>query len=259
MAENIKITEIITIFISLAAFVISVIVLSINKKSARIDNSRYNLSAIFDFILNEYLDKKIQPLKISENEQPIDRLKVAKMRAFESYNTNKDNWEEITKIQSERWESKVASETSISLERIGVSVYSGALPVRVLLLLAAGQILKDYIVCNCWVKSHRERENTKSINGIDYHRRYGEWLVMLSALFMNKYYPDYAPLAIVNELYGGEKELENKFIDFKKHEKENLSPITEREISRILKGSKKESKNKLQTLEEEIKSVEDTK
>jgi len=166
-------TEILTILISIIALVVAIISILYKKKSLDIDNSRHNLSAIFDFISNEYLDRKFQslnPVSIPEHDEPIERLRVAKQIALKSFKKNEKKWDKLTSVDSKSWENKVAFETSISLERIGISVFSGALPIRLLLLLAADQILEDYILCHYWIKSYREREITKSKNDIDFHR-----------------------------------------------------------------------------------------
>ena len=192
---------------------------------------------IFDFISNEYLDRNFKSsssVEIPSLNKPVSSLRIAKRNAIKSYWKNEESWKEITHVDSDSWENKVAFETSISLERIGISVFSGALPVRLLLLLAADQILEDYIVCHYWIRTYRERERTRSGNKFDFHRRYSEWIVMLSALWMEKYYPDYKPLSVVNRMFDGKQSLIERFVNFTHYEYKNLSVITKNEILNLL-------------------------
>ena len=151
-------------------------------------------STPFDFITQEYLDRRFKSTKppiIDEN--TIPELRVAKRIAIDKYRIrdNKDKpwykscesrkkWREDSHVDKKEWQNSICLELSISLERLGISVFSGIIDCSIFLALAADQVLEDWLICEAWIESYRDKNrNLRDKNkNIHFHRRHAEWLAI---------------------------------------------------------------------------------
>ena len=75
-------------------------------------------------------------------------------------------------------------------------MFTGVLPARFFLALAADQVIEDWMLCEDWIAQYRRLESVQDPTiGVHFHRRHGEWLFLLSALWMQRNFAKYPPLA----------------------------------------------------------------
>lgn len=225
------------------AFIISVIVAIAvvwsaisNARTAHSQKRVYSLLSIFDYISNEYLDREFKSTDSPSIEgKKINKVRIARTKAIKICYKNYDSWSKKSDLDKKGWENKLAFELSVALERIGIAVFSGALPISILLPLMADQIIDDWILCYQWIKSYREQERIYDAQAkIPFHRRHAEWVVILSTLWMYKNYPKYEPLSIFAEKIVSKDELLPRFLDLCKSEVDILDSFTKRDIKKVL-------------------------
>lgn len=86
------------------------------------------------------------------------------------------------------WEQQFAYQTTLALERIGVSIFSGVIPLDVMLAVHTVPLVEDWILCYRLVGRIRENYRLEQCGGrlptspVGFARRHGEWLACLAGL-----------------------------------------------------------------------------
>jgi hypothetical protein len=163
-------------------------------------------TAIFDILGDEYLDRSFKSRgDIRIDNKTVSSVREAKRLARRKYETRWADWDAASDIDRDEWENHLAFELGVALERLGIAVFTGVVPVQVFLALAADQVLEDWILCRGWIRSYQKKHRVTDATGmVTFHRRHAEWLVLLSALWMKKHFPMYQPLSNVLEEYQGQ-------------------------------------------------------
>lgn len=195
---------------------------------------------LYEIVVDRYLDAKwilrdFLTIDVGGGEKrQIGRMREAKQFAK---GIPHEEWKMASSINRTGWENQLAFELSILLERLGISVFAGGLSPRVLLPIAADQILDDWLLCESWVQSFREKQNTYRVTGnpdYPYHRRHGEWLAFLAFLWMRKHFSGYDSVLKFSILKGGDSVILSKFLFYTRAELDLLDPTTKSEINSIL-------------------------
>lgn len=155
-------------------------------------------TGIFDIVLSQYLDRHFTSAEPPEVDgRRVERIRELKSRAQKQRQTDKEAWAKASiDSQARGWENRLAYELSIAMERVGIAVFTGVVPAGFFLALAADQVLDDWMLCEDWVTNYRKSESARDPKvGVYFHRRHGEWLFLLSALWMERSFPKYPPLA----------------------------------------------------------------
>jgi hypothetical protein len=217
-----------------ASALMSVIAVLISFRALALQRASHNLNALFSVVGREYLDREFTSTTppIIDGEE-IRRTRPLKSKARDELAASSDAWSEAV-LKHGTWENKLAFEVSIALERVGVAAFSGALPLRFLLPLAADQILEDWTYCAAWVDDYRQRQRTFD-GTTPFHRRYAEWLVLASAVWMARHYENYRPLKEVEDRFGGRPSVQKRLLDRSSAERDTMEPSVRSEM-RALTG-----------------------
>ena len=175
-------------------------------------------AGIFQIVSSEYLDRQFTSTEPPDVDgKRVERMRDLKGRGQRLRRSNNDAWTEASTNGEKRgWENRLAYELSIALERIGIAVFTGVVPARFFLALAADQVIDDWMLCQNWITKYRESESVKDPKfGVYYHRRHAEWLFLLCVLWMAKNFPNYPPLA---EACRNRTKLEDEFLKLRRLE-----------------------------------------
>lgn len=206
-----------------------------HRRIVRIQHAAYNARALFEIVVQQYLDRPFSATRAPEHVQ-FANLRDAKRRALGELNSDPLSWAQDITDES-GWRNKVAFELSVALERLGVAVATGVVPLRFLLPLAAGQILDDWRICKPWVDFHRQNEPLfESQTAIPFQRRHAEWLALLCAVWMNRAYAGCKPLIAFQQVYGTGREIDAIFRYRCQQQREIIDPAVRRDI-RTLTGT----------------------
>jgi hypothetical protein len=217
------------VVISVAAAVVAI---WHHRRVIRIQHAAYNARALFDIVVHEYLDRQF-----SATRAPADldfaNLREAKRMALKELEDDPLSWSQD--VQNEGgWRNRVAFELSVALERLGVAVATGVVPLRFLLPLAAGQILDDWRICKPWVDFHRDNEPVfESRTAIPFQRRHAEWLALLCAVWMTRIYTGCKPLSAFQRVYGTGREIAAIFRYRCQQERAIIDPSVRRDIRKL--------------------------
>lgn len=231
MPENMLLfKDVLLMVISLLSITIAIISLVIAKKSYNLRDISFRIHSIFSVLSQEYLDRKFKstdPPIIDKKE--FNNVRLLKKKALAEINTDINKWQkEVLKDNS--WQNKISYEIGISLERVGIATFSGAIPLSIVFALLADQIIDDWIICHTWVANHRQKEMSLTPTNIPFHRRHAEWLSILCALWMKDHYPSYKSLEKFYEIYGGEHTLKNIFTSYTELEKNSLNKVVKKQV-----------------------------
>jgi len=201
-------------------------------------------------ITSEYLDRRFR----STDPPVVDgsvifELRVAKRRAVEKYRAgdpkplqewekklpSRESWRRASAYKQKGYENRIAFELGIAMEHIGIAIFAGEIDAKFFLGMAADQVLEDWPLWEAWIQTYREHNpELMHRNGhVRYHRRHAEWLVMLSALWMNQEYPGYGPLKVVIDDFGGLEEIKAKFRYYTLADASLMRPNVRREMARL--------------------------
>jgi hypothetical protein len=148
-------------------------------------------TALEQLVIRQYLDRTFSATDAPEIlGRRVATVREAKLKARQ--HLRNEDWEERSQSEDTP-QNKIAFELSIALERVGVAVFTGIVPVRFLLSLAADQVVDDWFLCRAWIESYRTRQGISGT--LPYHRRHAEWLVLLCRLWMHHHYPVYKSLS----------------------------------------------------------------
>jgi hypothetical protein len=200
----------------------------------------------FAAITQEYLDRRFRTAEPPEiDRQTIYELRVAKAKAVKKYRQgdskpltpwfknmpSRQAWRQACVLGRSGYENRIGYELSIAMERLGIAVFTGAVDPSFFLALAADQVLEDWPLCEPWIESYRnDNHGLVHRNGrVPFHRRHAEWLVLLSALWMNREFPDYSPLKVVIADFGDISHIQDRFKYFSLADGELLNaPLREK-------------------------------
>ena len=208
------------------------------SESAEIARQAVIVTGLKEFALGEYANRECS---IEINDQQIHKLKNAQHHALTELRANRKQWEENSKKSSkDTWQNQTAYETAISLERLGLVALTGLVPLGVVLAIFGDQIIDDWLVCRHWVKSYREEENFTSNavhnnNSVPYHRRHGEWLVLLTLLWVKNKSLSFKNYEELLTDYGGEKKIEQLLVQYSRNDAELMPKNAWRDI-KLLTG-----------------------
>ena len=203
------------------------------SRALRSQRQTQGTAGLFDIVARQYLDREF----LSTEPPTINGVLVTKTRplkatARQALATSEAEWTtEVVKFGT--WQNRLAFEVSIALERLGVAAFSGSLSLRLLLPLAADQILEDWTYCAPWVARYRTVQRTYQ-GSVPFHRRYAEWLVLVAAVWMQRHYPNYTPLKEVHHLFGGHQAIEKRLVDQSAQEADTLDPHARHELRLLL-------------------------
>lgn len=145
------------------------------------------------FFVEQYLDGEIK-IETEKGEKRIS-FKEIRLALEDIYKKNRKFTEEgkkkydILSKKSHTLENKFAYRISIVLNRIGISVLSGIIPLHMVLSLNGNQILQDWEYCRELIKGKisynlfKKEDKNKLVN---MSRRHFLWLVCASSLYMYK-------------------------------------------------------------------------
>jgi hypothetical protein len=189
------------------------------------------VAAPFAAITQEYLDRRFRtadPPTIDGT--TVHELRVAKAIAVKNYRRadarplqpwfknmpSRQTWRAASVLGRPGYENRIGYELSIAMERLGIAVFTGAVDAAFFLALAADQVLEDWPLCESWIESYRdENHGLMHRNGrVPFHRRHAEWLVLLSALWMHREFPEYAPLKVAIADFGDLPAIQDRFRHF---------------------------------------------
>lgn len=153
-------------------------------------------SDIFTFVNDMYLNRHFM---VAEDADRVP-LRPLKRQALADRHADRRAWELATlRLGSE--ENQLAYELNIAIEQLGLAVWTGMVPLNVVLPLAADQLIEDWLLCKAWLDDYRLQKQTVAEDGTPFHRRHGEWLALVAWAWMDTAYPSYAPLREFNTLY----------------------------------------------------------
>jgi len=95
-------------------------------------------------------------------------------------------------LRSGSSEGSFVRDLSVSQNRMGAAVLSGALPVRLVLGLFASDIVEDWMLCGAYNRQHRGTNGISAVrDGETIHiaRRHAEWLAIVCALHLLSSWP----------------------------------------------------------------------
>lgn len=155
-------------------------------------------AGFFNIVTSQYLDRHFSaatPPKVGG--KVVERMRDLKGRAKKDLIADPVKWAMVsTDMEKRGWENVLAYELAIALNRIGIAVLTGVVPAGFFVTIAADQVLDDWMLCRDWIYNYREQESTKVQSiGAHFHRRHAEWLFLLSALWMQRNFPNYPSLA----------------------------------------------------------------
>lgn len=201
-------------------------------RELRATRASQDVSALFDYIGRSYLDHEfsVDTPPTDSAGTPITGGRLLKTHAR---NMDKAAWSAAVwpEAAPRRWENQLAYQLSIVLERLGIAAFSGAVPLRLLLPLAADQILEDWTLCKPWVDGYRAIPAHAGISP-PFHRRYAEWLACVAALWMARHHPTYGPLRDVQGLYAPNQIRQTVLLQLSR-EAHLLGPLVQSELGQL--------------------------
>jgi hypothetical protein len=153
------------------------------RESASTARQSLDLSGITRFIAEEYESRRFDSIPIPGLEGPSS-LKEVRLLALRQYEEDAERWDVESQVGN-TWQNEVAYEIALMLEQIGVAVFTGLVPLRMVLALYGARFVKDWLLCRSWVRSYQDRAEMVS-HHISYHRRHGEWLALVAAMWMDE-------------------------------------------------------------------------
>jgi len=151
---------------------------------------------IYNFCIQEYQDK------ILNTEIAIHGSRKASIREIRNEIKNEFTSKNITRkefydstLKEGNWKNKAVYQISICLERIGLVVLIGGIPIGYILASNGYQIVQDWAYCKELVnkklrlKSPVQKNYSNDDNkNIYFIRRHGEWLAYAACVYMDKYW-----------------------------------------------------------------------
>ncbi len=152
-------------------------------------------------------------------------------------------------VKHETWENRVAYEFSLALQKLGASVFVGAIPLDFVLATGATRIIADWGYCHPLVERIRRDspsvQNPRSGEHVEYHRRHGEWLAYVAAVWLHHTWSTAELTAFLDAVApagpgkGRERQqiklIRDKLDSIQRVDGELLSDTTERQLRRILR------------------------
>jgi len=232
IADIIQIASLVT---ASAGIFCAVIALRVSLHALRLQKQSFDVNSLFDIITKNYLDRVFESTDPpTVDDKVVIKTRPLKAKARKIIQDNPEQWENAIK-NIDNWENKLAFELSIALERLGIAIFSGSIPLRFLLLIAADQLLEDWTICLPWVMLYRQKQKTVNTDSrIPFHRRYAELLVLLAAIWMHNNYPNYEPLKEIINRYENITNLKLIFINRFRKEINNIDPMTVNEIKILI-------------------------
>lgn len=203
--DFISLISLASLFIALLMFIIAYITLLATIKFRSELSFPEQISNIPDILNEEYLKRQFSP-PAKTNERELYNLKDArlliqdelKLKGDETLEQARDRFLTST-LQDFRdhdyyWQNKFAYEVSLGLEQVGIMILTGAIPLNLVLVLCAYQIIEDWGYCSILVKEKIRGNDAPIPKSQDYkesvvfHRRHGEWLAYAAAIYMYKNY-----------------------------------------------------------------------
>ena len=171
--------------------------------------------SVFEFIRTEYLDRDFKSTIPSGSPPPHMRdLKRQAIKKYYSGSQGKALYNEKSAIdQTSTHENNLAYELCIAISRIGLVALYGGFSVRLLFSITGDQLVEDWPLCYHWLSGYRKKEplnfHPEGTVEIPFHRRHGECIALLAALWMKKNFKVYRPLQEIELLYEPQKGIDN--------------------------------------------------
>lgn len=146
--------------------------------------------------LEEYVDAKIaRPIQVPDTDGGTTLTTLQEAReCVRCLARDRGAWEGfLERSRDERkWENRIAYEISLAIQKVGASVFVGAIPLDFVLATGATQIVSDWGYCHRLVQRIRDDfpplEATRFYlaKQVGYHRRHGEWLAYVAAIWLHQ-------------------------------------------------------------------------
>lgn len=132
-------------------------------------------------------------------------------------------------------ENRLAYEMSVAIERVGIMVLAGAIPLPLVLALCAGKIVEDWASCEPLVKKIRSTE-TGALSELSqpWRRRHGEWLACVASMYLDATAPNHEWHQKAEQALGDRTEVRRKEQVLRLAEKELMPPATRRRLRRLI-------------------------
>jgi len=210
------------------------------ERSGVIQKQSHDLAAIGQFIRDVYAERDFTLAKAPKNEDGSEmKLRQAKTSARDQFEHNPNLWKSESHVSKETWQNTTAYETSIALETLGIAVFTGLVPLRLLLAEHADSIVDDWLFCVPWVESYRDREaaksrveTTKSTN-VQFYRRHAEWLAYVAALWIVDHWNYKWGHHLINE-NGGPAGVRTRIVELSRADRVLMPDIVHKDLKEIV-------------------------
>lgn len=120
-----------------------------------------------------------------KSEEMPSELMAARQQSTIARTSSNSDWSRESRIESPGPPNRSAYMIALALERIGVALATGVVPVPFFLSLCADQVCDDWMSCKSWIESYRSNDGTFSG---PFRRRYAEFAFLVCATYLSQSY-----------------------------------------------------------------------
>lgn len=255
-AESTSVLDVLDALSSIASTVVAAAALYATARLNTALRRQEQVNNIPRLFLDEYADGRLsRPVQVPDlgAGATVSTLREARehIRCFASDPAAWEQFLAMTKIVG-NWENRIAYEFSLALQKLGASVFVGAIPLDFVLATGATQIITDWGYCHQLVE--RIRTDSPISPGtrlgpaqqVGYHRRHAEWLAYVAAVWLHQTWRSVELTVFLNAAAPADPGkgrdsrqialVRKKLLLIQEADRELLSDTTERQLRRILRS-----------------------
>lgn len=132
-------------------------------------------------------------------------------------------------------ENRLAYEMTVAIERVGIMVLAGAIPLMLVLAQCAGKIIEDWATCVVLIEDIRGPETGMPTGEYrPWRRRHGEWLACVASMYLDATSPNHEWRVLAEQALGDRDEIRRKERRLRLAERDLMPPATRRSIARLV-------------------------